>query len=196
MAASGAGRDPAREIALGLAAAVQAAITALGQPEGARTAMALDAATDVAELLELPGLSALLAACRPHAGSAPLAVANAIDRLSRLVRDARASGAITPFASSDAELASIAGTLASQDWAEPAPGASAAEAVQSLSELLVDFEVDDPGALARATVTLPVAAALRAALDWIATEWGAPAEGRAAGAVGGGPAGYGTRLHV
>ena len=191
MAASGSG-DPAREIALGLAAAVQAAIAALGQPEGARSAIALDAASDVAELLELPGLSALLAACRPHAGSTPRAVANAVDRLSRLVRDARASGTVTPFTSSDAELAAIAGTLASQEWAEPAPGASAAEAVQSLSELLTDFEVDDPGSLARAVVTLPVAAALRAALDWIAAEWTTHADPRWSHPA----AVYGGRLHV
>jgi CheY-like chemotaxis protein len=48
------------------------------------------------------------------------------------------------------------------------------EAIEPLGELLADLDVDDPEALARAVVTLPVASSLRAALDWIGADLGGP----------------------
>jgi len=183
IATRGAGDADAREIALSLAAAVRGAIESIpagaGSPPGGEGRIASpvwDTASDVAELLDLPGLSALLSACRVHADAPPREVANALERLARLVRETESSGATTAFASADRELAAIAGTLAAQEWADPAPGmaggpAAGPEPMQPLAELLADLEFDDAPVLARAAVTLPVAAGLRAALDWIAADW-------------------------
>ena len=185
-----------REIAMGLATAVNAALETVSRksaaagaggsaPAAAGSSPSWDAAVGVAELLDLPGLSALLAACRAHADSPPLAVANAIERLVRLVRETQVSGDPSAFARADRELAAIAGALTAQQWAESTPpgaapaGAAGApgsvpEAVEPLGELLSDLDVDDPSALARAVVTLPVASGLRAALDWIGADLGGP----------------------
>ena len=88
------------------------------------------------------------------------------------------------FARADRELATIASGLGSsagpagvpaQLAAGPGPGpvlSTDAPDVPSLDELLVDFSFDDPAVEASARVTLPVAAGLRAALDWIAADAG------------------------
>jgi len=165
----GPGGDDAREIAVGLVAAVRAALGTVMKPHGADVSAAWDAACDVADLIELPGLSALLSTCRAHAAAPPRAVTNALQRLARLCQEARTREELAPFASADRELAAIAGTLSAQDWAETATAEP--EAIQSLTELLAEFDVDDSEAVARAVVTLPVAAGLRAALDWIVADW-------------------------
>jgi CheY-like chemotaxis protein len=166
-----------REIAHGIASAVHAALAARGEMPAEARAAAWRSAVDIAELLELPGLAALLSECATHAGDPPLAVANVLQRLARLARETDARGDLSIFLHADHELASLAGVLAAQEWASPgAPGSPAAEtarvAVEALGELLADLELDHPEALARVQVTMPVAAALRAALDWIGADLG------------------------
>ena len=163
----------AREIARGLATAVRAAAGA-ARATPADSSLAWAAAADVAELLQLEGLAALLGACRAHAGAPPLQVANVLERLERLTLESDARGDITPFVQADRELAALAGVLQAQDWTAAVSPELERIAVQPLGELLSDLDVDDPGMLARAQVTLPVAAGLRAALDWLGAELGGP----------------------
>src|SRR6185503_10268697 len=195
MAASGHGDPHAREIAAGLVAAVRAAIAAGRRPTMAGAAanvapLAWAAAADVAELLELPGLHALLGACAGASGSRAAPVDRALDRLQRLADEAEARGDVRAFARADRELAALATSpelaeavaeaAASASIANPEPTTSpaeddasaGAEDVRSLNVLLADFLFDDPAAVAKAMVTLPVAAGLRAALDWIAADAG------------------------
>ena len=186
MAASGHGDPHAREIAAGLVAAVRAAIAA-GRHDAPQLAWA--AAADVAELLDLPGLHALLGACAGASGKRSAPVEAALDRLQRIADEAEARGDLRAFARADRELATLAAspeladavaeaTAASTAGSGPATDPAAnedaggAEDVRSLSVLLADFAFDDPAAVAKAMVTLPVAAGLRAALDWIAADAG------------------------
>jgi CheY-like chemotaxis protein len=214
MAASGAGDAHAREIAAGLVAAVRAAIAAAAVHDGksgqgvAATARALawSAAVNVADLLELPGLAALLGACS-QAAAPSSAVERALDRLTRLAAEAEARGDMHAFTHADRELGELAASPELREVAPPAAGASDPTSgafaalsavvgpatrsgtpapatseperddtdetdVRSLDVLLADFEFDDPAAIANARVTLPVAAGLRAALDWIAADAG------------------------
>jgi CheY-like chemotaxis protein len=163
-----------REIARGLAAAVNAALESSRAPRGGSPGLSWGAAAGVAELLDLHGLTALLGACEEHAEAPPLAVANVLDRLARLAAETEAQGDIAPFASADRELAALAGMLGAQEWAAPSEPQSRPESVQSLSALLADFQVDDPAAIARAQLSLPVAAGVRAALDWLSADLGGP----------------------
>ncbi len=163
----------AREIARGLASAVRAAAGA-ARATPVDSSLAWAAAADVAELLQLEGLAALLSACRAHAGAPPLQVAHVLERLERLTLESDARGDITPFVQADRELAALAGVLQSQDWAAAVPPELERVAVQPLGELLSDLDVDDPALLARAHLTLPVAAGLRAALDWLGADLGGP----------------------
>ncbi len=174
IAANGHEHTHAREIARGLAAAVNAAVESARAPGGAPRALSWGAAAGVAELLDLTGLAALLSACEAHAEAPPLAVANVLERLARLAAETEARGDIAPFASADRELASLAGVLGEQEWAAPSETHSRPESVQSLAALLSDFEVDDAAAIARAQLTLPVAAGVRAALDWLGADLGGP----------------------
>ena len=189
MASSGSGDVHAREIAAGLVAAVRSAIASARQPEAPATpSLAWAAAADIAELLELPGLASLLTACTGAPASA--ALDRALNHLARLADRAEASGDLKPFARGDGELAALAkaadlaerpvkpAATAPQPSAAPAaaapspPAAEAPEDVRSLEALVGDFTFDDPGAVSKAMVAMPVAAGLRAALDWIAADAG------------------------
>jgi CheY-like chemotaxis protein len=171
------GQEEAREIARGLALAVQAALEA-GRAPGERSAdpsaraVVWSAAVNVAELLDLAGLGALLLACERHLDAPPRMVSHALERLARLAHETHARGDIWAFTHADPQLAALAGAIGSQEWTEPGPAAEAPEAVQPLAELLQDFTLDDAAAIARAQVTLPVAAGLRAALDWLGADMG------------------------
>ncbi len=164
--------DESREIARGLATAVQAAVDSMREPPSDARTLAWNAAVDVAELLDLEGLVVLLAACESHQGAPPLAVAHVLERITRLSQESVVRGDLSPFVQADRELAALAGTLSSQDWSRPVHAESAPEAVQSVAELLVDFQLDHAEVIAHAQVTLSVAAGLRAALDWIGADLG------------------------
>ena len=207
MASSEHGDAHAREIAAGLVAAVRTAIGAARGPgapgraasvpaggvlPGTRAAdLAWAAAADVAELLELPGLAALLNACanasapgRDPGPAAAVPLDRALDRLARLVGETESSGDVRAFTLADRELASlahapglgegvkIAAARAAPTGAPTFEAPSETEDVRSLSELLADFAFDDAAAVAKAMVSLPVAAGLRAALEWIGADTG------------------------
>lgn len=171
------GQEEAREIARGLALAVQAALDHAGTP-GAPSAdrsargVVWAAAMNVAELLDLAGLRELLEACERHLDAPPRMVTHALERLARLARETHARGDLSAFTHADRQLAALAGAIGSQDWTAPGPAAEAPEAAQPLAELLQDFALDDAAAIERAQVTLPVAAGLRAALDWLGADMG------------------------
>jgi CheY-like chemotaxis protein len=177
MASRRPGQEETREIARGLALAVQAALDHRGTPGGPsadRSARAVvwAAAVNVAELLDLAGLGALLDVCERHLDAPPRMVTHALDRLARLAHETRARGDLSAFMHADRQLAALAGAIGSQDWTAPGPAAEAPEAAQPLAELLQDFALDDAAAIERAQVTLPVAAGLRAALDWLGADMG------------------------
>ncbi len=166
------GDEDAREIARGLALAVKGAVENLRGGHADTRALTWAAAVDVAELLDLSGLSQLLAVCETHVEAPPLAVTHALDRLARLAHDTLTRGDVTAFEQADRELGALAGSLTSQEWSPPGRTEELPESLQALRDLLSDFELDDAEAIARAQVTLPVAAGLRAALDWIGADLG------------------------
>ena len=188
MASSGSGDSHAREIAAGLVAAVRGAIASKRRPDAAQvSSLAWVAAEDIADLLELPGLASLLAACRVVHPGDPATLERALNRLGRLADEAEARGDVRAFARADQELSVLAGDAGLLEKAPktaasvpppvaprpaPAPPAGTTEDVRSLEALLADFTFDDAPAVAKAMVALPVAAGLRAALDWIAADAG------------------------
>lgn len=156
--------DPnAREIARGLAAAIAAVLAASHEP----AATVWNAAGEVADLLQLPGLGALLVACRAHAAQPPTDVTHALERLARLARETETQGSLVPFTVADPELASLAGMLVEQEWSVPSDASATPIATQSLAELLSDLHVQNAALLERCRLSLPVAAGLRAAIDWL-----------------------------
>ena len=189
MVPGGPGDAHAREIAAGLVAAVRAALaTRAGDVSSLASPLAWSAAADVADLLEFPGLASLLAACAATSAPPSPRVTQALERIARLADQVEASGELGAFASADRELAALASSSGFTERpaavAERAPASSAApvntppaapqgtapDDVRSLAALLADFTFDDPAGIAKAVVSLPVAAGLRAALDWIAAE--------------------------
>lgn len=166
------GHDDAREIARGLATAIRSAVKRARAGDADTRAIAWSAASDVAELLDLPGLGALLSACEPHLDAPPRMVTHALERLSRLAQETYSRGDLLSFTAADRELEALAGSIDSQEWSAPATADEAPQAVLPLSELLADFAIDDPEAISRAQVTMPVAAGLRAALDWLGADMG------------------------
>ena len=189
MVPGGPGDAHAREIAAGLVAAVRAALaTRAGDVSSLASPLAWSAAADVADLLELQGLASLLAACAATSASPSPRVTQALERIARLADQAEASGELGAFASADRELAALAtssgfterpaavaervpaSSAAPVNTPPAAPQGTAPDDVRSLAALLADFTFDDPAGIAKAVVSLPVAAGLRAALDWIAAE--------------------------
>ncbi len=92
IAAHGHSDDGSREIARGLATAVQAAVDSMREPPSDARTLSWNAAVDVAELLDLEGLVLLLAACESHQGAPPLAVAHVLERITRLSQESVARG--------------------------------------------------------------------------------------------------------
>jgi CheY-like chemotaxis protein len=166
------GNEETREIALGLARTIQAVLGRGLTSDAATRSAVWSAAVHVAELLDLPGLAALLATCASHTEAPPRMVTHALERLGRLSDETLERGDLWSFTHADSQLGALAGSIGAQEWSAPGPSAEAPESVQPLADVLADFEHDDPDAVARAQVTLPVAAGLRAALDWLAADMG------------------------
>jgi CheY-like chemotaxis protein len=153
----------AREIARALAGALEPAL-APGTP-GAALAMA----RDVAQMLALEGLDRALQGLERHAGDAwPEPFAPLLERVAALREAALAAGTIEPFQRADLELAGLAAEVEALEWAPgtaaggpPAPTLAATEALEGVAA------PDDLAGLARTRLSAPVAAALRAALDWL-----------------------------
>ncbi|MFM7232045.1 MAG: response regulator [bacterium] len=159
----------ARAIARGLRVALDAAFASRG-PD----AQAWSAAVDVAEILGLEGLADVLREARRHREPRPAGLDHALERVQRLATECEGRGDLAAFTEADRELAALAATIAQQEWVVtpgvPAPPTPA----QSLADLLADLPVEDATVLARGVVSLPVSAALRAALDWLGADEGGP----------------------
>jgi CheY-like chemotaxis protein len=146
------------------------------------TAFEMYAARQVAQLIGLPGLDALLAALEPGANRAWTREALiALGRLRRERARCDAEGDVETFRGVDAELGSLASELrdiTQTTEADPA-GTEATPATLSVAEALADLAISTPRGETlpeTARLTSPVAAALRAALDWLAGDAGRPFE--------------------
>ncbi|MBI1798876.1 MAG: response regulator [Candidatus Eisenbacteria bacterium] len=164
--------NTARELARGLGDALEPILGERANP------LALRAARDVAQLLGLSGLERLLGALEPCAGHAwPPEVSAALERLRRERSRCDAEGDVVVFRRVDSELRGIAAEVQAIEWSR-APESESSDAqvrTLSLSSALADlaYELRTSDERARdARLTAPVAAALRAALDWLAGEFG------------------------
>jgi CheY-like chemotaxis protein len=136
--------------------------------------VALGAARDGVQLLGLRGLDRVLAACLEHAGRPlPADFEPAIDRIRRLAHECQESGSVTVFEKADRDLAALAAELEGQEWSEsgtadaPRPAVATLRVADALDDIALAGE-DSRTLAQRLRVTAPVAAALRAALDWLA----------------------------
>lgn len=169
-------RGGSQEVALGLIGALAPVLADLPTPG------AMKVAGEAAQLLGLDGLGALLAICAPHAGRAwPMEVLPALDRLRRLTAQAAEAGSVEAFQRANRELAGLADEISVLHWSpvsaeglvregEPAPVAERSIATLSLADTLDEMPLADDASreVARVARLLPpVAAALRAALDWL-----------------------------
>ena len=142
---------------------------------------AVGVACEAAQILGFSGLDRLLAACLPHAGHTwPAELVPALERLRRLAASAVETGALGAFREADRELAGLADEVSALQWS-PArrAGSDAAQPVATLNlaDALDDLPLADDSSreLARRSRLLPpVAAALRAALDWLTSDSGRP----------------------
>lgn len=161
-ATNGARVATAREIARGLVGALRAAL----QPEAGERARAV--ARDVAQVLGLDGLDAVLAELgRAREAAAPADLEHVAARLERLAAEAEREESAAPFRAADAELAAHANALRETEWT--GAGDSAAP-VYAAADVLADLPLEPGAELARARLAGPVAASLRAALDWIGAD--------------------------
>jgi len=163
--------------------------------EALRAALAPDAdvesfaaARAAAQIAGLDGLDACMAALEPHRGTPwPPPIAAIADRVMRITSAGRLQG----FRDADRELGAHASEVGSMHWERAAtvissPGGEAAQAsvpittsvaTVTVAEALEELPLSGPAAheLAHRTrVTVPVAAALRVALEWMTVEAAQP----------------------
>jgi CheY-like chemotaxis protein len=156
-------------LARGLAGALRAAL-APGAP-----AAGLAAAREAAEILGLEGLGRLLEAVRPHAGRGwPAELEPVRDRLTRMAARAEETGSLEAFREASAQLEALAGEAGAFEWSlRPAGGRRVATLAASIALDDLPYADDRSRAAARrARLTPQVAAALRAALDWLSGDDG------------------------
>ena len=147
----------------------------------ATTPNAIRTACETAKALGLDGLERLLSVCAPHAGQPrPDELSPALERVRRLAARAVETDALEPFREADRELAGLADEVSALQWS-PSGSAATGEArsvvTLSLADALDELPLADDAArdLARRGRLLPpVAAALRAALDWLTSGSGRP----------------------
>jgi len=152
-----------REITRGVVEALRPALAANASP------ISLLAARDVAQLLGLTGLEAALAVCETHVGQPrPRDIEHLAERITRVADAAETDGSLAAFLSVDAELQSLASHLEQVVW--EAPTVASPTATYAVLEQLGGLSFDTTEGLAHARVAAPVAAALRAALDWLGVD--------------------------
>ena len=168
-------RADTRDLALGLVGALAPILADVATPD------AVSAAREAAQVLGLDGLERLLAACAPHAGQVwPAELAPALERLRRLAARAVETGTLGPLREADRELAGLADEISALQWSPSwRAGSDDAQPVATLSlaDTLDELRLADDSSrdLARRSRLLPpVAAALRAALDWLTGDSGLP----------------------
>jgi CheY-like chemotaxis protein len=160
-------RGSTRDIALGLIGALAPVLADVAP------GVAVEIARDAAQILGLAGLDRLLAACAPHAGRPwPDELLPALERVRRLAARAFEAGSIAAFREADPELAGLADEVSALQWSPGAGSADSSQAVatQSLADTLDEMALADDASrdlARRARLAPPVAAALRAALDWL-----------------------------
>ena len=159
----------AREIARVLVEALERLVG----PSADATATA--AARDAAQLLGLDGLDRVLAVCEPHAGRPwPAELKPVLERVHRLAADSAAMGSLDAFRAAGPDLLELAREIQAIEWSEPAEAADGlrgAIPTLSLARVLEELPLVDEesrATLAPVRLTAPVAAALRASLDWLA----------------------------
>jgi CheY-like chemotaxis protein len=168
-------RGGTRDLARGLVDVLAPVLRDVAAPE------AVGAACEAAQILGLPGLDRLLVVCAPHAGHAwPAELVPALERLRRLAASAAETGALVAFREADRDLAGLADELSALQWS-PARRAGSEDArpvaTLNLADALDELPLADDSSreLARRSRLLPpVAAALRAALDWLMSDSGRP----------------------
>jgi CheY-like chemotaxis protein len=177
-------RGGTRDLARGLVDALAPVLREVAAPD------AVGAACEAAQSLGLPGLDHLLAACAPHAGHVwPAELMPALERLRRLAASAVETGALGTFREADRELAGLADEVSALQWSPPRrAGSDDAQPVATLNlaDALDELPLADDSSreLARRSQLLPsVAAALRAALDWLTSDSGRPLALRAEDSV-------------
>lgn len=155
--------DPAEgEIARGLVEALRRAL----EPDAPPRARAV--ARGVAQVLGLEGLDqALNELGREVVGERPTDLAHVEARLSRLADEAEAARSTQPLLAAETELLALARALRDTEWA--GEGADAVP-VYAVADVLTGLPLEPDADLGRARVTAPVAASLRAALDWIGAD--------------------------
>ena len=168
-------REGTRDLACGLVAALAPVLCDVA----ARDAVAV--AREAARSLGLTGLDRLLAACAPRAGHPwPAELAPALERLRRVAASAVETGALGTFREADRELAGLADEVSALQWSPVRrAGSDDAQPVATLNlaDTLDELPLADDSSreLARRSRLLPpVAAALRAALDWLTSDSGRP----------------------
>ncbi len=156
----------------GLCAALAPVVT------GAPGELALNAARNVAQLLALPGLDRLLAAIEANLGATGSSeMRHTLERLGRERDRALAESTLHHFFEVDDELAALASHLEGVEWSAPAAAnavddapAARRDAVIGLASTLGSGRYADEASeatAAKSRLTAPVAAVLRAALDWL-----------------------------
>lgn len=162
------GPGPGSDAVLGLVGVLAPALADVAGADAVHGARA------TAQALGLAGLERLLEAFAPRAGLAwPAELIPALDRVRRLAAQAREAGDLAPFREADRELAGLADEISGLRWSTGRrPGRDAARpvATMGLADVLEDLPLADDASrelARRARVVPPVAAALRAALDWI-----------------------------
>ncbi|HVP15293.1 MAG TPA: hypothetical protein VMS88_07100, partial [Terriglobales bacterium] len=172
-------RSERREIAQRLVDALAPVLAEVAEPG------AVQMAREAAQIVALPGLDHLLEACAPRAGVPwPPELLPALLRVRNLVARALESGSTAPFVEADLELAVIAGEVsalrddrAPRGGVRPEAETRAEEprtiATLALADTLEEMTLTDQASREvadRARLLPQVAAALRAALDWMAGE--------------------------
>ena len=136
---------------------------------------------DAAQMLSLEGLDHALAACSAHVDNTPSAdVAALADRLSRMALALRETGDLAPLREADTELNALADELDSYEWL--AAGDAETERRATLAALEVTEVLDDVilandesrATARRSRLPVAVAAAVRAAIDWLSPSSGSP----------------------
>ncbi|MCC6349450.1 MAG: response regulator [Candidatus Eisenbacteria bacterium] len=155
--------DPAEgEIARGLVEALRRAL----EPDAPARARAV--ARGIAQVLGLEGLDqALHELGREVVGERPTDLAHVEARLTRLADEAEAAQSTQPLLAAETELQALARALRDTEWA--GEGADAVP-VYAVADVLTGLPLEPDADLGRARVTAPVAASLRAALDWIGAD--------------------------
>jgi hypothetical protein len=157
----------AREVAIGLTEALRPALV-----EGAPS-IAIAAACDVAQLMGFEGLAAALTELARHASAPapwPADVRHVAHRIARVVGAAERDGDLLPFHESDRELGTLAAQLAATEWSAPTAASGGGLATIAADEAFAGLALEASPEALRARMTMTVASAVRAAIDWLGAD--------------------------